>query len=69
MVVRNYLITKGVLSDLIIAQGMGEQEPIASNDTPEGRANNRRVEIIVSNPVARTTTTTQVRPASNVVNP
>lgn len=69
MAVRNYLITKGVPSDLIIAQGMGEQEPIASNDTPEGRANNRRVEIIVSNPVAKASSNPQVRPASNVVNP
>ena len=69
MSVRNYLITKGVPSDLIIAQGMGEQEPIASNDTPEGRANNRRVEIIVSNSSVQASTTPQVRPASNTVTP
>lgn len=45
--VRVYLISKGVAASRIIAVGKGEAEPIANNRTAEGRANNRRVEIIV----------------------
>lgn len=47
--VRQYLISQGVAPDRIVAVGKGENDPIASNDSPEGRANNRRVEIIVPN--------------------
>jgi len=47
--VRTYLVSQGVPPDRITAQGHGETNPIASNDTPEGRANNRRVEILVKN--------------------
>ncbi|GAA4404926.1 membrane protein [Advenella faeciporci] len=43
--VKNYLISKGVPADQIIASGKGESDPIASNATREGRAKNRRVEI------------------------
>ena len=42
--VRDYLISKGISPDSLTAKGMGESNPIASNDTPEGRAENRRVE-------------------------
>lgn len=45
--VRQYLISRGVKTDRIRALGKGESQPLASNDTPEGRANNRRVEIII----------------------
>ncbi|HET9934485.1 MAG TPA: OmpA family protein, partial [Polyangiaceae bacterium] len=45
--VRTYLVSRGVKSESISAVGKGEANPIASNETPEGRANNRRVEIIV----------------------
>ncbi|MFZ5896167.1 MAG: OmpA family protein [Myxococcota bacterium] len=45
--VRNYLVSRGVKAESISAMGRGETNPIASNETPEGRANNRRVEIIV----------------------
>lgn len=45
--VREFLISKGVSPDRISAHGEGESQPIASNDTPEGRANNRRVEIVL----------------------
>jgi len=47
--VREYLISRGVPQDKIRSIGRGEQQPIASNDSPEGRANNRRVEIVVQN--------------------
>ena len=46
--VRNYLISKGIPSDKISSVGKGKANPVASNDTPDGRANNRRVEIVVS---------------------
>jgi outer membrane protein OmpA-like peptidoglycan-associated protein len=45
--VRSYLVTRGVKSERIEAVGKGETTPIASNENPEGRANNRRVEIVV----------------------
>jgi outer membrane protein OmpA-like peptidoglycan-associated protein len=46
-VVRNYLVSQGVKASRISAVGKGEAEPIANNRSAEGRANNRRVEIIV----------------------
>lgn len=45
--VRTYLVSQGVPTDRIRAEGMGETSPIASNETPDGRANNRRVEIVL----------------------
>jgi outer membrane protein OmpA-like peptidoglycan-associated protein len=45
--VREYLVSRGIAADRISAQGMGSTRPIAPNNNPEGRANNRRVEIIV----------------------
>jgi outer membrane protein OmpA-like peptidoglycan-associated protein len=45
--VRNFLMSQGVPGKNMRAIGMGEGRPVASNETPEGRANNRRVEIIV----------------------
>ncbi len=43
--VAQYLTGQGVRSDRIITVGAGETRPIASNDTPEGRQANRRVEL------------------------
>jgi outer membrane protein OmpA-like peptidoglycan-associated protein len=43
--VRNYLISKGVAEDRLTARGFGPDQPIASNRTAEGRAQNRRVEL------------------------
>jgi outer membrane protein OmpA-like peptidoglycan-associated protein len=48
--VRTYLSAHGVPHDRITARGMGEATPIANNKTAEGRANNRRVEIVVAPP-------------------
>jgi outer membrane protein OmpA-like peptidoglycan-associated protein len=45
--VRSYLISRGYPGDLIQAQGIGKDRPVADNTSAEGRANNRRVEIIV----------------------
>lgn len=45
--VRVFLIESGVPAASLVAVGKGESQPVASNMTAEGRANNRRVEIIV----------------------
>jgi outer membrane protein OmpA-like peptidoglycan-associated protein len=45
--VREYLVSRGVASDRISASGFGPSRPVADNSSAEGRANNRRVEIVV----------------------
>jgi outer membrane protein OmpA-like peptidoglycan-associated protein len=45
--VRDYLVVRGVAAAAITAQGVGSTRPVADNRTTEGRAMNRRVEIIV----------------------
>jgi outer membrane protein OmpA-like peptidoglycan-associated protein len=45
--VRDYLVSRGIAGDRITANGLGSTRPIAANNNAEGRANNRRVEIIV----------------------
>ena len=45
--VRAYLVREGIPSDKIRADGLGSSRPVAENSTAEGRANNRRVEIVV----------------------
>ena len=44
--VRDYLVSQGIDASRITTRGFGKSKPIASNDTAEGRAENRRVEII-----------------------
>ena len=46
--VMQYMISQGVNPSLVSAQGFGEKDPVASNDTPEGRAQNRRVELTLA---------------------
>ncbi|WP_394204439.1 OmpA family protein [Shewanella waksmanii] len=46
--VANYLMSQQIASHRIASHGMGEARPIASNDTKQGRAQNRRVEIVLS---------------------
>lgn len=48
--VRNFLVSHGVPEDRIETQGYGFSRPLAPNKTAEGRANNRRVEIVVEPP-------------------
>jgi outer membrane protein OmpA-like peptidoglycan-associated protein len=50
--VRDYLVAQGVAADKISAVGIGQGRPVADNGTPDGRAQNRRVEIIVQ-PIER----------------
>lgn len=45
--VRRYLVYRGVSSSRLSAKGYGSDKPIASNDTREGRSQNRRVELIL----------------------
>jgi OOP family OmpA-OmpF porin len=42
--VRNYLAGKGIPAETLVASGQGPDRPVASNDTAEGRARNRRIE-------------------------
>jgi outer membrane protein OmpA-like peptidoglycan-associated protein len=58
--VRDYLVQEGVLTNSVSARGFGNTLPVASNDNPAGRQQNRRVELLVSgeaigNPVNATT--------------
>lgn len=46
--VRTYLVSQGIDSNKISAAGIGEARPVADNNTAEGRANNRRVELVVT---------------------
>ena len=46
--VRDYLVQQGIAADSIEARGFGKTQPIASNDTSEGRQQNRRVELVLS---------------------
>jgi chemotaxis protein MotB len=46
----NYLVSQGVPAASISAKGFGDTRPVASNDTPQGRAQNRRIEITIQGP-------------------
>ena len=46
--VRDYLVQQGIPSDAIVARGLGKTQPVATNDTAEGRQQNRRVELVLS---------------------
>ena len=48
--VREYLRTQGIDPSRIMVNGRGETQPIATNDTAQGRAENRRVEVFLSEP-------------------
>lgn len=48
--VRDYLVERGVDPDRLEARGYGEERPIDTNTTPEGRANNRRIELRLLDP-------------------
>jgi OOP family OmpA-OmpF porin len=57
--VKAYLVSQGVAASRISTQGYGEESPIADNNTFEGRAQNRRVEIRYTDKVE---TRVRVRP-------
>ncbi|WP_372810135.1 OmpA family protein, partial [Litorivivens sp.] len=47
--VRTCLIQNGVAASRLTARGYGEYQPVASNSTAEGRAKNRRTEMMITN--------------------
>jgi outer membrane protein OmpA-like peptidoglycan-associated protein len=46
--VREYLITQGVGAEAMRAEGLGAKRPVGPNSTPDGRAQNRRIEIVIA---------------------
>src|SRR5215469_9653611 len=48
--VANFLVSQGVNPNLVSARGLGDADPVTSNDTPQGRAQNRRVELTLAGP-------------------
>lgn len=50
MAVRDALAARGVNPGRIVAQGLGEAQPVASNESESGRQQNRRVEVVISDP-------------------
>jgi outer membrane protein OmpA-like peptidoglycan-associated protein len=67
--VKDFLGEQGVAMSSITAQGFGKAEPVATNDTPEGRQRNRRVEIVVNGDAIGTSATATARPATQNVSP
>ena len=57
--VSNYLVSKGIDASRITTDGKGETMPIATNDTPEGRDKNRRVEFFIIKPDKSVVSTTK----------
>ena len=49
--VRDFLIREGMVPTSIASRGFGKTQPVATNDTPAGRQQNRRVELVVSGDV------------------
>lgn len=52
--VKTYLVGQGINSSRLSTSGKGEGAPVASNESAAGRQQNRRVEVIIANPVATT---------------
>jgi outer membrane protein OmpA-like peptidoglycan-associated protein len=46
--VRDYLVSRGIPTDRMTVTGLGETTPVATNDTPAGRQQNRRVELVIA---------------------
>jgi outer membrane protein OmpA-like peptidoglycan-associated protein len=68
--VRSYLTQQGVPESSTTATGFGKTRPIASNDTSEGRQQNRRVELIVSGEVIGTKIVSlSLQPVASVTSP
>ena len=50
--VASYLVSQGVNPNIISVKGVGDTRPVAPNDTPQGQAQNRRIEITIQGPGA-----------------
>jgi outer membrane protein OmpA-like peptidoglycan-associated protein len=59
--VRDYLVKQGIAPAAVGTAGHGESQPLVSNDTPAGRQQNRRVEIVISGEALGTKSTAGVR--------
>jgi outer membrane protein OmpA-like peptidoglycan-associated protein len=59
--VRDFLVAQGMLVTSVTSKGFGKADPVASNDTAEGRQLNRRVELVISGDVIGTEIGTAVR--------
>jgi outer membrane protein OmpA-like peptidoglycan-associated protein len=46
--VRDYLVQQGIPDNTIASRGLGKSAPVATNDTADGRQQNRRVELVLS---------------------
>src|SRR2546425_6956588 len=62
--VRDFLAEQGVAPSSITAHGFGKTQPVASNDTPEGRQRNRRVELVVNGDAIGNTAVASAAPAA-----
>ena len=49
--VRDYLTQEGMAAGSVTAKGLGETQPVTTNDTAKGRQQNRRVELVISGEV------------------
>ncbi|HZU42763.1 MAG TPA: OmpA family protein [Terriglobales bacterium] len=67
--VRDYLASQGVQLNNVVAEGFGKNDPIASNATPQGRQENRRVELVVSGQAIGTNAGTGATPGANATQP
>ncbi len=67
--VKDFLGEQGVSLSSITAQGFGKAEPVATNDTPEGRQRNRRVEIVVNGDAIGSSASAAARPANQNATP
>ena len=61
--VRDALVQRGVASGRIVARGLGEAYPVASNESPAGRQLNRRVEILIGEHAGRAATGSTAPPS------
>jgi outer membrane protein OmpA-like peptidoglycan-associated protein len=62
--VRDFLAEQGVPASSITARGFGKTQPVATNDTAEGRQRNRRVELVVNGDAIGNTATASAAPSS-----
>jgi len=64
--VRDFLAEQGVAPSSITAKGFGKTQPVAANDTAEGRQRNRRVELVVNgDAIGNTTASASAAPSTN----
>jgi outer membrane protein OmpA-like peptidoglycan-associated protein len=62
--VRDYLVQQGIADNSIVFRGLGKNQPVATNDTPDGRQQNRRVELVLSGDAIGMKTASATAPAT-----